>query len=64
MSIWKALEKTAEAAGNVLLTPVDVAADVVTMGGATTEKDRPYTVKRAERVADLLEEAYDETHKD
>ena len=37
-----------------VLAPVDiavsVAADVVTLGGAITEKDKPYTVEAVERL--------------
>jgi hypothetical protein len=40
----------------VVKLPVDVAADVITMGGAMTDKDKPYTVKRCERVMRKLNE--------
>ena len=36
--------------------PADVAADVITMGGALTDKRKPYTVKRCERIMDKLDE--------
>ncbi len=36
--------------------PVDVVADVVTLGGIATDKSKPYTVKRCERIMDKLNE--------
>lgn len=36
--------------------PVDVAADVITMGGAMTDKDRPYTADRCKRIMRKLNE--------
>jgi len=42
---------------NVAVTPVDIVADVITLGGALTDKDKPYTVKRAEKIMDNLDEA-------
>jgi len=36
--------------------PVDMAADVLTMGGAVNDKNKPYTVKRCERIMDKLNE--------
>jgi len=42
---------------NVAVSPVDIVADVITLGGALTDKDKPYTVKRAEKIMDNLGEA-------
>jgi hypothetical protein len=36
--------------------PVDVAADVVTLGGALTDKPRPYTAERCRRIMRKLDE--------
>jgi hypothetical protein len=36
--------------------PIDVTADVITLGGAMTEKDVPYTVKRCRRIMKKLDE--------
>lgn len=36
--------------------PVDVAADVITLGGALTDKNKPYTAKRCERIMNKLDE--------
>ncbi len=41
-----------KAAVGVVKLPVDVAADVVTMGGALTDRPKPYTAKG---VADIVE---------
>ena len=45
------IESLTKAAAAVVTVPVAVAADVVTMGGVLTDKDKPYT---AEAVADLV----------
>jgi len=49
--------KLIDAAVNVALTPVDVVMDVATLGGAMTEEDEPYTVKRIKKVVEKTEEA-------
>jgi hypothetical protein len=36
--------------------PFDVTADVITMGGAMTDKDVPYTVSRCRRIMKKLNE--------
>ena len=36
--------------GVVVETPLAVVADVVTLGGALTDKDKPYTVTAIEKV--------------
>lgn len=45
------LNSLAKAAVNVVTVPVSVVADVVTLGGALTDKDKSYT---AETVSDLV----------
>lgn len=40
----------------VVKLPVDLAADVVTMGRAVTDNETSYTIKRLERVMDKLNE--------
>jgi hypothetical protein len=45
------LESLAKAAVSVVTVPVAVVADVVTLGGSLTDKDKPYT---AEAVSDLV----------
>ena len=40
----------------VVKLPVDVAADVLTMGGAVNDKPRPYTAERLKRVMRKLNE--------
>jgi hypothetical protein len=45
------------------LAPVDiavgVAADVVTLGGAITDQDKPYTAQAAERLMDNVEDVFE-----
>ena len=36
--------------------PFDVAADVITLGGAMTDKPRPYTAERCKRIMRKLNE--------
>lgn len=43
--------------GVVVETPIAVATDVVTIGGALTDKDEPYTVTALKRVAQNVENA-------
>lgn len=50
------LTKTVKLAVNVATLPVSVAADVVTMGGAMTDRDEPYTAAHAKRVMTNVED--------
>jgi hypothetical protein len=49
LGLFKAVVETAK-------LPFDVAADVVTLGGTFTDKDRPYTAERCKRVMRKLNE--------
>lgn len=42
--------------GAVVL-PIDMVADVVTLGGVNTNQDRTYTARRAEKIMNALDEA-------
>ena len=46
-----------KAAVGVVTTPVALAADVVTLGGALTNMETPYTVAQAEEIMKNLEKA-------
>lgn len=50
------LTKTVKLAANVATVPVSVAADLVTMGGALTDRDEPYTATHARRVMTNVDE--------
>ena len=52
------IESIAKAAVAVVTVPVAVVADVVTLGGALTDKDQPYT---ADAVSDLVDNLKDAT---
>ena len=41
--------------GAVVETPVALVADVVTLGGALTDREEPYTVSSLSKVVDNLE---------
>jgi len=51
------LGSVAKAALGVVTIPVGVVADVVTMGGALTDQDEPYTAKAISDVVQNLEDA-------
>lgn len=44
---------------DAVTSPVEIVKDVVTLGGAMTEEDEPYTVKRLRRLAEDAEEIRD-----
>jgi hypothetical protein len=54
--MFKMLESLTKAATAVVTVPVAVVADVVTMGGALTDKEKPYT---AEAVSDMVQNLKD-----
>jgi hypothetical protein len=60
MSIFGSLLKTVV---DTATLPLDVAKDVVTMGGAMTERQEPYTVSKFKRLADDVEDISDEAGK-
>lgn len=53
------LKSTVKAAASVIDVPVSVAADVVTMGGALTDKEKPYTAEAAERLVKNVKDIAD-----
>ena len=56
--MFEMLSDLAKAAvGVVIETPIAVVADVVTMGGALTDKDQPYTATALEKVMENVENA-------
>lgn len=56
--MFDALGKLAKAAvGAVIETPLAVAADIVTLGGSLTDRDKPYTVEAVEKVVDNVQKA-------
>lgn len=51
------LESVAKAALGIVTVPVAVVADVVTLGGALTDKDEPYTASAVSDVVKNLDNA-------
>lgn len=51
------LESLAKAAVGVVVTPVAVVADVVTLGGTLSDRDTPYTADAVSAVVQNLENA-------
>lgn len=50
------LESLVKAAAAVITVPVAVAADVVTLGGALSDKDEPYTATEVSKFVKNLED--------
>jgi hypothetical protein len=55
------LESTLKAAANAVAIPVAAVADAVTLGGALTDKERPYT---ADACSDLVQNVKNMTDSD
>lgn len=55
------LESLMKVAAAVVIVPVAIVADVVTLGGSLTDKDQPYT---ADAVGDLVDNLKDATRPD
>jgi predicted MPP superfamily phosphohydrolase len=55
MSIFGSLTKAA--IGVVVETPLALVADIITMGGALTDKDEPYAVSAVKNVVSNVEKA-------
>ena len=53
------LESIAKAAVGVVVAPVAVVADVVTLGGVTTDRPNTYTGDAVRNIMDNLEDAVD-----
>lgn len=51
------LESLAKAAAAVVTVPVAVVADVVTLGGSLTDKEKPYTTEAVSDMVDNLKDA-------
>lgn len=59
------LESLAKAAvGVVVETPLAIAADVVTLGGALTDRDQPYTAEAISNVVENVSDAVKPSKKD
>lgn len=43
--------------GTVIETPVSVVADVVTLGGALTDQEKPYTAQAVSKVVDNIQKS-------
>ena len=57
MGLFDAFESLTKAAIGIVVAPIDVVADVVTLGGTLTDQEKPYTVQRAEQVMDNLKKS-------
>lgn len=57
--MFKMLESAVKAAASVVTVPVAAAADVVTLGGALTDKEKPYTAEELSKLMKNLENMTD-----
>lgn len=57
--MFKMLTAATKAAASVVDIPVSIAADAVTLGGALTDKDQPYTAEAAKRLVDNVKNITD-----
>lgn len=57
MSFFKSL---ASVVVQTVLLPVEAVKDVVTMGGAMTEQDTPYTLQRLNKIGDKINDTVDD----
>lgn len=62
MGIFDSLAKAA--VGVVVETPVSLAADFLTLGGAITDKEVPYTYDTLKRVVDNVKDSTRPSYKD
>lgn len=53
------LKDVTKAALGIVFSPVSIAADICTMGGALTDRDEPYTVESMRSVMRNLQNAVD-----
>jgi len=56
MSIFGKLTKTII---HTATTPINIIKDVATLGGAITEEDEPYTLQKAKKILEDLDELGD-----
>lgn len=57
IEMLKTLSGLTKAVVGVAVTPVDMVTDAITLGGALTDQDKPYTAQRAEKIMENLDEA-------
>lgn len=60
MGIFGSLQKLTKATVRTALTPVDVVADILTIGGSITDREESHTESALKEIVELLGEAYDE----
>lgn len=60
MGLFSALKKTVRATARAALLPIDVASDVITLGGVSTRDGKSAVVKRGARVFEDLADALEE----
>lgn len=57
MGLFDVLEGVTKAVVGVVATPIDVAADLITLGGSLSDQEKPYTAQRVEKIMENLDKA-------
>ena len=57
--MFDVLKSLGKAVVSTVTLPVDIAADIVTMGGAINDKRNPYTVEKVKKIMGHLDDATD-----
>ena len=57
LTVKKGMKRYVARRSRIIRNNIDVVADVVTMGGALTDKDQPYTATALEKVMESVESA-------
>jgi hypothetical protein len=54
------LGKLTKSVLSVAVTPIDLVVDCATLGGALSDRDKPYTAERLEKAKKALDESLDD----
>lgn len=57
--MFNLLKGLTKAVVSIVTLPIDVAADIVTLGGAINDKRNPYTVEKVKKIMGHLDDATD-----
>ncbi len=64
MGLFTAFKKTLRATAHTVMLPLDIASDIVTLGGASTESGESAIVKRSEHISKDIKRAIYELGED
>ncbi len=64
MGLFGAFKKTLRATANTCLTPIDLASDIITLGGLSTESGESALVRSGRNIYSDLDDALEEVGED